>query len=282
MQFISQLLEHPALFAYFAGANNYTWLQFRNGERRLLAKPITYFEERLPAFVRIHKTALINPACVQSIHRPARAKMPGMIRMHDGTELPVARRRWNDVVHLLETSMPQTSPPTNNLPGTSPLDALHSSNAGIPTHNAPYVAPPLLVIAVMQGDALLLTRECIDSLGLPCLLHRLDFGAELASSLLMSSLEEQPALIILDARTNRTDRMLALRALKSHPRLRAIPVVWLAAPGDNTMQAYTLDANSVVVVSQEPAAYTRIIEQLCRYWLTVVQLPPQLGPSKPV
>lgn len=93
MPFITQLLEHPSLLAYFSGTNNYTWLQFRNGERRLLAKPLTYFEERLPAFIRVHKTALVNPSCVTGVQHPARTKMPGYVQMYDGAELPVSRRR---------------------------------------------------------------------------------------------------------------------------------------------------------------------------------------------
>ena len=120
MQFISQLLEHPSLLAYFSGASNYTWLQFQNGERRLLAKPLVYFEERLPGFIRVHRTALVNPACVVSIQQPPRPKMSGSVRMHDGIELPVSRRRWNDVVQLLQTTLDETNPTgvvRNGLPG---------------------------------------------------------------------------------------------------------------------------------------------------------------------
>jgi hypothetical protein len=70
--------------------------------------------------------------------------------------------------------------------------------------------------------------------------------------------------------------MLTLRSLKSHHQLRAIPVVWLAAPGEDTMQAYVLNANSVVVISDGLVSFTRVIEQLCQYWLTLVQLPPEV------
>lgn len=266
--FISQLLEHPSLLAYFSGANNYTWLQFRNGDRRLLAKPLTYFEERLPAFVRIHKTALINPACVASVHHPLRAKAPGTVRMQDGNELPVSRRRWNDVLRVLQTHADEAR--SAALPTERP-DAEQK-----PNRRAPYLPPPLVVITVMTGDALLLTRDRIDQLGLSCSLHHLESGAELATFLLLSPPQEWPVLVLLDSRTNRADRMLALRALKGHARLRAIPVIWLAAPGHDTVQAYTLDANSVVVIDDEPGSFKRVIEQLCRYWLVVAQLPPEM------
>ena len=266
MQFISQLLEHPSLFAYFSGASNYTWLQFQNGERRLLAKPLIYFEERLPGFVRVHRTALVNPACIASVQPPPRPKMSGSVRMHDGTELPVSRRRWNDVMRLLQTTPDQTSP-AEIIPNGLPDFA----------ERALYVSPELVVLTVMTGDALLLTRDCIDALGLSCLRQHVKVGAELVSALLLGPARKRPALILLDARTNRSDRILTLRALKSHALLRAIPVVWLAAPGDDIMQAYALDANSVVVVGDGPASFVRVIEQLCRYWLVVVQLPPEGG-----
>jgi CheY-like chemotaxis protein len=270
VQFISQILEHPSLLAYFSGANNYTWLQFRNGERRLLAKPLTYFEDRLPEFIRIHKTALINPACVASIHHPPRPKMPGTVQMQDGNVLPVSRRRWNEVAQLLQQQLNDVPVPAALLA----LDGYEESEEETSTAT-PYTLPPLLMQTVMTGDALLLTRECIEAAKIPCQIRHSESGNALANALLMRPMQDRPALILLDARTNRADRMLALRSLKSHPRLRSIPVVWLAAPGDDTMQAYALDANSVVVVPEGASAFSRILEQLCRYWLLIVQLPPE-------
>ncbi|MDB5242845.1 MAG: hypothetical protein JWP57_3470 [Spirosoma sp.] len=266
MQFISQILEHPSLIAYFSGASNYTWLQFQNGERRLLSKSLTYFEEQLPGFVRIHKTALVNPTCVVGMEAPPRPKMAGMVRMHDGTELPVSRRRWEDVARLLQARLDVSDVSVNE-----PLTAVQPVS-----HPDSPVLPPVIVLAVMTGDALLLARERINTFSLNCQLQQVDSGAALANSLLLEPTDQRPALIILDARTNRSDRMLTLRSLKSHPQLRAIPVVWLAAPGEDTMQAYALNANSVVVVSEGPVSFTRVIEQLCQYWLTMVQLPPEV------
>lgn len=266
MQFISQLLEHPSLFAYFVGANNYTWLHFRNGERRLLAKPLAYFEERLPAFVRIHKTALINPVCVVQMLPPPRAKMSGTIQMQDGAELPVSRRRWQEVILLLQERESASSASNSSL-RTEP----------VPAQPASYTDSRLVVLAVMTPDALMLTRERIDALGLSCVLQHVELGAELATSLLLHAEATQPALILLDARTHRVDRILTLRALKGHSQLRSIPVVWLAAPGDDVMQVYALKANSVVEVPNDSMSFLQVIEQLCRYWLRVVQLPDEVN-----
>jgi CheY-like chemotaxis protein len=261
VQFISELLEQPILLAYFVGANNYTWLHFRNGEQRLLAKPLTYFEQRLPTFVRVHKTALVNPVCVADVVPPPRPKMNGAVRMRDGIELAVSRRRWPQVASLLQPGLdPEPVPDPLPRPVEEPI---------------PYLAPPLVMLVVMTGDALLLTRECIKQLNVSCVLRSIESGAELANELLTGRLKERPALIVLDARTGRPDRMSALRALKNRPRLRSIPVIWLTQPGNDTMPIYELDANSVVAIPNDPASFTRIIERLCRYWLTVAQLPPE-------
>ncbi len=72
-QSINESIHQPALLLYLTGANNYTWLQFQSGKRVLLAKSLTYFTERLPQFVRVHKTALINPAYVTELEPPLRA-----------------------------------------------------------------------------------------------------------------------------------------------------------------------------------------------------------------
>ncbi len=256
--FINQLLEQPSLLAYFVGADNYAWLQFQNGERRLLAKPLIYFEERLPTFIRIHKTALINPRCVTSINHPPRPKMAGSVRLMDGTELPVSRRRWKEVAQLLQPDAALADTADELMP-TQPS----------PEQEAVF---PLRVQVIMRGDRLLLAENCLRELGVPYLLQSTKSGAELASALLLTPPDEWPVLILIDAQVNRVDSILTLQTLKAHPRLRAIPVIWLGAPGDNIMQAYLLDANSAVIVPEDPTAFVRICKELLHYWLTIVQL----------
>ena len=78
---ISDLIRQPDLLSYLTGANNYTWVQFRSGKRVLLSKSLTYFADQLPNFVRIHKTALINPACVVDLQPPPRPKMAAAVQM---------------------------------------------------------------------------------------------------------------------------------------------------------------------------------------------------------
>ncbi len=263
MQSIPQLLEQPSCISHCSGANNYTWIHFRNSDRKLLAKSLTYFEERLPSFVRVHKTALINPTCVQTILPPQRAKAPGSITMIDGTNVPVSRRRWAEVIDRLPSAGDISRQPQLVL----------NTDAEIPAESTVSTGRAPIVLAVTTPDAGAIAHEQVRTTAPYYQLHYLSSGAELASALRLSPPDEWPALILLDARVNRPDRIMALRALKEHPRLRAIPVVWLASPTDDTTQVYGLNANSVITLLNRPNALIQAIEQICRYWLMVAQLP---------
>lgn len=266
MPIINQILEHPSLLAYFSGASNYTWVQYQNGKRVLLSRPLSYFEAQLPEFIRIHKIALINPAFVADVQTPPGYKMPGSVRMNDGTELPVSRRRWDQVQALLSARLPG-EPDTGASPNQllPPVEIRNDDNQE--------VSSLPLVLAVMTGDALLLARDYIKLASLPCLVQSLERGAEIATTLLRNPALEWPAMIVLDARTNRSDRMLTLQALKKNARLRAIPVIWLTLPGEDSMPAYDSGATSVVAVSHDPKEFVRVIEQLFRYWFVLVEFP---------
>ena len=223
-----------------------------------MAKSLAYFDDKLPHFVRIHKTALVNPDCVVDIMPPDRPKMPGSLRMNDGTELPVSRRRWPEISEFFQHV--QASVTTDALPQLVTKDKIT-------------VAPPLVVLAVMSGDALMLTQQQLQVMGIECTLQAVDRGAEVANLLLLNPNRPRPALILLDGRTNRADRMLTLRSLKANPQLWGIPIVWLASPGDDVTPLLELDVNSVVEVPADPTQFVAVIDQLCQYWLMMVQLP---------
>lgn len=260
MQVINPLLSYPALLAYFSGADNYTWVHFRNGKRQLLAKPLAYFEKQLPDFIRIHKTALINPAFVADVQPPPRSKMAGAVRLLDGTVLPVSRRRWAGALATLQTMVP--------------IDAVASVSVASATTQASSNAAPLIRIhAILDGDALLLTEHCLNRLGLHYSLQTTRAGDDLAQAIRQTPDGEWPVLLLIDARTARTNCLLSLETIKRDPRLRVIPVIWLNTPTDSSSQAYRLDANSVVTVSEAPDAFVRVLTQLFHYWLFVVQFP---------
>lgn len=260
MQVITPLLTYPALLAYFSGADNYTWVYFRNGKRQLLAKPLVYFEKQLPDFIRIHKIALVNPAFVVEVQPPPRPKMAGAVRLQDGTIPPVSRRRWAGALAMLQTSLPVNSV-TPARPASGPAQALSNTT------------PLIRIHAILEGDALLLTEHCLNRLGIRYSLQTTRAGGDLSQAIRQTPDSEWPVLLLIDARTERRNCLLSLETIKRDPRLRVIPVIWLNTPTDSSSQAYELDANSVVTVSEAPDAFVRVLTQLFHYWLFIVRLP---------
>ena len=88
------------IITHLTGANNYTWLHYKNGKRELFSKPLHYFQTKLPNFIRIHRTALVNPLFVETIQLPTTKKKSGSLTMQAGLTLPISRRR----VVLIEMS----------------------------------------------------------------------------------------------------------------------------------------------------------------------------------
>ena len=66
-----------------------------------MAKTLKYFDTRLhpfPQFVRIHRSHIINIRYLRTVWR----YQPVEVELHDGTKLPVSRRRCRELLKLLE------------------------------------------------------------------------------------------------------------------------------------------------------------------------------------
>jgi DNA-binding LytR/AlgR family response regulator len=261
MSVIKPALQHPELISYFSGANNYCWLHYRDGQKKLLAKPISHLEMLLPDFVRVHKTILINPACVQSLHQPPRPKMSGEIRLTTGDIFPISRRRWPDVVAALQSTI---SPVTR--PEQTPIKR---SPAQLGSDEKPYV---MLVSDDSHNNELI--RTAFNDRWQAHSLYTIKQGTDLIALLNQLSASELPALLFLDARTATQERLRTLQQLKSSSQLSYIPVVLLVQPRDESVLAgYTLQANSVIGIANESSAFTAVIERVCNFWLRTVALP---------
>lgn len=82
------------------GNGNYTIIHFADSSKFLMvAQTLRYFEEQIPDFIRANKSALINPVFVKEIIRASSKSV--YLRMTDGIELLVSRRRINDVTAKL-------------------------------------------------------------------------------------------------------------------------------------------------------------------------------------
>lgn len=89
----------------------------------------------------------------------------------------------------------------------------------------------------------------------------------------------QADILLLDLNMPKMDGREALKAIKSDPDLRSIPVIILttSAADEDIVRSYDLGANSYI---QKPVTFEKmmdVVETLGRYWLGIVKLPPNGG-----
>lgn len=264
MSVVKPAIQFPVLIAYLAGSNNYTWLHFRNGDKQLLAKPISYLEVQpeLTDFIRIHKTMLINPICVVRLLEPPRPKTAGAVELEGGVVLPVSRRRWGEVAALFPDL----------------LTALPSLRSRVVTVQP--VAPPepsaLPSIVVVTDNALsaLLVQEVADQYWPGSTVHIRAEALPLTATLEQVEPADLPVFIMLDARTARQERLNALQHLKKNSRLSWIPVVLLVGSADEIIrEGYYRQANSVIIVGPDHTHFVQIIKRIGQFWLETAALP---------
>jgi len=252
MGLIRDILEHPVLIEYMSGANNYTWLYFQDGRELLISKPLRYFEKQLPDFIRVHKTALVNPQYIQELQVPPRRRMAGAVRMSSEVVLPVGRRRWID------------------LEKNSPVNKVEPIEMSIRKSRRP-------VFYLTEDEAkALLFRQTVEDQYPNYIVHCLDQDMRLPELLNGLPDSELPALILLDARTAGSSQIRRLNLLKSDPRTALIPTLLLvnSTAREEVDYGYAEKANSVVMVPEQNNAFVSTINRLTHYWLTVMELPP--------
>jgi two-component system, chemotaxis family, response regulator Rcp1 len=89
----------------------------------------------------------------------------------------------------------------------------------------------------------------------------------------------RPDLILLDLNLPRKDGREVLAAIKADASLRTIPVVVLTTSQaeEDVVRAYNLNANCYVTKPVDFGQFTRIVQAIEDFWLTVVTLPPRSG-----
>jgi CheY-like chemotaxis protein len=87
--------------------------------------------------------------------------------------------------------------------------------------------------------------------------------------------EPWPAVILLDLKLPKVDGLEVLRQIKSHPRLRVIPVVVLttSAESADVQTAYQLGVNAYIVKPVEFEKFMDVSEKIDLYWTVVNQRP---------
>ena len=266
MSVIKSALQYPELITHLLGANNYCWINFRNGEKKLLAKPLSYLEGVLPGFIRAHKTVLVNPAYVTSLREPPRQKMAGELQLDSGATFPVSRRRWNQVAEALESRLSPTigkaateQHTLSDLPEAATLEETPGQSILLVTDDAPNA---LLIAQIMEKKWPLYS------------FHSTSQGTHLPDLLMQVPEEDYPALLLLDARTTTLERLQTLERLKQHPQLCRLPVILLVSPVDRFVtDGYRRQANSVISLQDGYTSFAQTIERICQFWLQTAVLP---------
>jgi CheY-like chemotaxis protein len=257
MSIIKPILQHSEHVVYFSGANNYCWAHFRNGEKTLLAKPISYLESQLTSFVRVHKTVLLNPAYVSQLFPPATKKMAGRITLTGGIDVPVSRRRWAEVIERLQpTALNSVQPVTGETLATSPKPA--TKDILLVTDDIETAR--IVEQTVRQHGSEYQCQIAKDSQFLPSYLESL-------------SAKDQPILLMIDARTAVTERLYLLGKLKKNSALCHLPIVLLASNEPMIVSGYRQQANSVLSFPVNSQPSQPMLERVCRFWLRMASLP---------
>lgn len=89
------------------------------------------------------------------------------------------------------------------------------------------------------------------------------------------SAEEGPKVILLDLKLPKVDGLEVLRRIKTHERLRIIPVVVLTSSQEESdiVQSYHLGVNSYIVKPVDFDRFAEAVRQLGLYWLLLNQPP---------
>lgn len=79
---------------FLKGDINYTSFHFQSQRRKLIARPLKYFEaDLLPrGFLRIHRSYIVNSRFIKTTNL-----LENTLTLVDGTELKVARRRVKEL-----------------------------------------------------------------------------------------------------------------------------------------------------------------------------------------
>lgn len=109
-------------------------------------------------------------------------------------------------------------------------------------------------------------------------------GVEALDYLLSTGLERgdaiPPRLVLLDLKLPRIDGLEVLRRMKQDSRTRLLPVVVLTSSTEqqDLIECYGLGANSYIRKPVDFAEFTRAVEQIHAYWLTLNEPPPEEDP----
>ena len=140
---------------------------------------------------------------------------------------------------------------------------------------------PVVLMAEDDADDRLLAQDAFTECQVPHELLFVENGEELLDYLhrrggyAEKSRSPRPTLILLDLNMPKKDGREALREIRSDPNLRRIPiVVFTTSSADADVECvYELGANSCITKPASFDALVGVMQVLCRYWFSIVDLP---------
>lgn len=136
----------------------------------------------------------------------------------------------------------------------------------------------ILLVEDNPGDIDLM-RLAFDEAGIECELKVAQSG-ENALELLSADGDDKPRyrpdLILLDLNLPGMAGKEVLRNIKSHVRLRRIPVIAISSSAEETdvVQLYDLHVNSYVQKPLDMAGFVNVLRTIGEFWLRMAKLPP--------
>lgn len=144
----------------------------------------------------------------------------------------------------------------------------------------PNATPITIVLADDDPDDRMLAVEALQESRLSNELLCVEDGEQLMDYLLRRGAWEgrvtpDPGLVLLDLNMPRKDGREALAEIKTHPELRRIPVVVLTTSKaeEDIFRTYDLGVNSFVTKPVTFDGLVRVLSDVGRYWLEIVELP---------
>ncbi len=142
--------------------------------------------------------------------------------------------------------------------------------------------PPTILIANDDSSFCLLIEEVLQEVHSNHTLFFVEDGEQLLDYLYRRGpYQDQlkspfPDLLLLDLNMPKLDGREALVHIKSDPQLKTIPIVILSSSyhQEDISKCYNAGANSFIVNPLTFDKLTIAMQSLCKYWLSVVSLPP--------
>jgi two-component system response regulator len=146
---------------------------------------------------------------------------------------------------------------------------------------------PTILWADADADYRAMARDALLEGRGPSVLRTVSDGQELLDYLHRRGTHDdpvtspRPALIVLDTELPRLGGVDAVRAIKSNPQLRRIPVIALtdAPEPDKVAEAYDAGVSTYLAKPVTFLALVKLMKVFTAYWLDTAELPPDPGPA---